>query len=79
MARKKSVFCSKCFEYVKPEDIDACWPLKGNGCRVMACPCCCGWGEHHTIDGKKICTMCGGKRMVIEKKMYERVKDIELK
>jgi len=75
MDRKELVYCENCGEFVRDDSGLECKPLKGNGMKIMPCPCCYGWGLH----GERLCTTCNGKRMVIEKIIYERIKDIELK
>lgn len=47
---------------------------------VIVCPCCYGWGEHQNIKPKHVekwkCTLCKGKRLVIERKTFEPVEDL---
>ena len=69
----KTIYCPNCNEYIRPETPGKCLPLKGKGRRVIPCPCCYGWGRHEGWIDTPVCETCGGKRMVIEKIIYERV------
>ncbi len=73
-----SVYCGNCHEFIVPENPESCLPLKDGGSKIIPCPCCYGWGTHPAVGKKKnICETCGGKRMVIEHRSFERVKDIK--
>lgn len=70
---KKFVYCGNCNALVTEDTICKCKPMVEEIKSIIPCPCCGGWGKHIGWVGKPVCKMCGGKRMVIEQKIYTKV------
>lgn len=76
------MLCPNCNEMILRDarQADECMVHERNSKKIVPCPCCYGWGEH--IEGsntgaRRVCSLCKGRRMVVERVIYEVVPEIK--